>query len=251
MKKLKLITLFLTLCLSLCSCNSNDTNSGTQDTADVSDVSETEIETTEIETTETPEENSVWSLQEYVNEFDVSTGKKYLRGDAIGTFCNSVTTDSDLRAAILVDKGSTLTYDRRIDYNYDRVSIMLWEYGDNKVQNPYKEARFYNVRILINNVTPIDFLGCCYSNSDRVEVGDARKWDFSEDEWSFWWENDDLIFLNHFDGYRIIDLLEGTHNNNTLKIYIEDKERPTTNYLFEIDTTGFKELYDETFNSDN
>ena len=77
---------------------------------------------------------SVWQVQEYVDDFGDPTGKKYvIGGPFIGTFSNSATNNSDVKAFVLTDGGN--------------IQIRLYEYGEHLVNNPSSETAVYEVKV--------------------------------------------------------------------------------------------------------
>ena len=105
-----------------------------------------------------------------------------------------------------------------IRVNSDDCEIMLWEYGSSLVK-AYSTTD-YDITILLPNGTKKYFTGTMYKNG----------------------------FAICFDDYNgIISLLKST--NGTLKIYLKEDSDYGVNstYLFEVDTSGFKDLYNQTF----
>lgn len=106
---------------------------------------------------------SAWQIGEYVDEFELPTGKKYMFVDGYGTFSNSATTNSELYAVLQVDK--------------DNIGFMLFEYGDNLVKGIF-DYEDYNITILDEKGTKHYYTGTIYDdgtriyfdNSDRVKV---------------------------------------------------------------------------------
>ena len=97
--------------------------------------------------------------------------------------------------------------------------IMLWEYGSNLVK-AYSSTD-YNITILLPDGTKKYFTGTMYKNGQVI----------------------------NFDDYNgILTLLKST--NGSLKIYIKEDSDYGVNstYLFEVNTSGFKNLYNQTFN---
>ncbi len=97
--------------------------------------------------------------------------------------------------------------------------IMLWEHGSNLVK-AYSTTD-YNITILLPNGTKKYFTGTMYKNGK-------------------------VICFDDYNG--IISLLKST--NGIIKIYIQEDSDYGVNstYLFSVDTSGFKDLYNKTFN---
>ena len=105
-----------------------------------------------------------------------------------------------------------------IRVNSDDCEIMLWEYGSNLVK-AYSTTD-YDITILLPNGTKKYFTGTMYKNGIAI----------------------------CFDDYNsIISLLKST--NGTLKFYIKEDSDYGVNstYLFEVNTSGFKDLYNQAF----
>ena len=106
-----------------------------------------------------------------------------------------------------------------IRVNSDDCEIMLWEYGSNMVKA--YSATDYDITLLLPNGTKKYFTGTMYKNGIAI----------------------------CFDDYTgIISLLKNT--DGVIKIYIKEDSKYGVNstYLFEVNTSGFKELYNKTFN---
>lgn len=103
--------------------------------------------------------------------------------------------------------------------NSDDCEIMLWEYGSIMVKA--SSTTDYDITILLPNGTKKDFSGTMYKNGTVI----------------------------CFDNYsEIIALLKNT--DGILKFYIKEDSDYGVNstYLFEVNTSGFKTLYNQTFN---
>jgi len=103
--------------------------------------------------------------------------------------------------------------------NSDDCEIMLWEYGSSLVK-AYSTTD-YDITILLPNGTKKYFTGTMYKNGTVI----------------------------CFDNYsEIIALLKNT--DGILKFYIKEDSKHGVNstYLFEVNTSGFKNLYNQTFN---
>jgi len=117
------------------------------------------------------EDFGIWQMKYYVDEFNDRTDEWYITTEVQGTFSNSATTNSDLRAILLVN--STDNIINRIDDYYNRldgISIMLYEYNEHKVTNSYSEKRHYTINIKDSNGEKHSLEGIIYSGSDRIEL---------------------------------------------------------------------------------
>ena len=103
---------------------------------------------------------SSWEIGEYVDEFDMPTGKKYMGIESIGVFSNSATTDSTLKAFLQIDSNN--------------IGIMLWEYGRNIVKGIY-DSEDYSITILDENNTKHYFTGTIYKGGTRVYFKDSDR----------------------------------------------------------------------------
>lgn len=121
MKKIISVLLLIAMLITLCACN-NDTPSVSEDDTT---TQATDNSLSESETTQTPEEETQedWVIKNYVDEFNEPTYNKYVttKYTLTGTFSNTATNNSELKAKILVDS--------------TKISIMLYEYGKNQVKS--------------------------------------------------------------------------------------------------------------------
>ena len=222
---MKKILLAITLIFSLCTfaaCNGNKgTDSGEALETETTTVTTTATttETTTITTTETttettaePETDSPWELLFYVDEFKRQTDDPFIFGEFYGTFSNSATTNSNLSAAFSIER---YVYNDEI---YDTLRIYLYEYGSHLVKNPYSKSKHYDIQVLEENDNVIKTTEYMFSEGNYIYV--------SEDK----------------DQNQIINALK---NNNTL-IFRIDEEDSLDTYFFEVDCTGFKELFEST-----
>ena len=95
---------------------------------------------------------------------------------------------------------------------------MLWEYGSSMVKA--SSTTDYDITILLPNSTKKYFTGTMYKNGT-------------------------VIIFDDYQGF--FSLLKDT--SGVIKIYIKEDSKYGVNstYLFEADTSGFKELYNSTF----
>ena len=100
----------------------------------------------------------------------------------------------------------------------DNCQIMLWEYGSNLVK-AYSSTD-YKITILLPSGSKKYFYGTMYKNGQ-------------------------VIYFNDYS--EIVSLLKSTEG--VLKIYIQESSKYGVNstYLFEVNTSGFKALYNKTF----
>jgi len=107
-------------------------------------------------------ENTVWHVEEYVDEFNDPTGEKYVvAGPLEGTFSNSATSNSELEAYVFSDA---------LD-----VWIGLYEYGDRRVNNPFSNAEEYKIAVKVSldnwpNEEKFYFMGYIPSGSSKMYI---------------------------------------------------------------------------------
>lgn len=125
---MKNVIFFSLLALFLCSCNNNRKK-----------VLYEEISAVVVDTV-VSNQKCVWKTDFYVNEFDEPTEEKYIHTEVLGKFSNSVTTNSDLRVRILIDKKN--------------IKINLYEYATN---HPVKGRGFFNFKAKKDNGEIMEF----------------------------------------------------------------------------------------------
>lgn len=87
---------------------------------------------------ETPVDSSLWMVKYFVDEFQQPTDKAYISNSEWleGTFSNTATTNSYLRASLLIEE--------------DSFGIKLLEYGDNVVKGYQSSGQDYTVIALVD-----------------------------------------------------------------------------------------------------
>ena len=111
---------------------------------------------------ETAIDTGIWEKRAYVDDFGDPTDEYYYTAEVKGTFSNSATTNSDLIGKIIIDRS-----------NEDAsVAIMLYEYGEYQVKNPYSTGRQYEVKIKDTYGTVSTYEGYMYS--DRLFIYDSE-----------------------------------------------------------------------------
>lgn len=216
----KRIVLFLAslMCISLCACggaestDGNNENNGDNATTQVESNSEIQTTDTSTETeNNTEEEASLWETYYYVDDFNQPTEDGYICNSTyfIGTFSNSATTDSNLFVEVVVD-------------NVD-IAFFLYEYGNNQVKNSSSSYDdLYNITMRTADGTDLSFTGTMFCGDDRI-----------------------FIDSNYIP--QVISALSQEGNTMT-SFYIENAERPTTNYLFTVLSNNFAEQYEALMN---
>lgn len=101
---------------------------------------------------------SSWALQHYVDDFGDATEDAYLSRTVSGTFSNSATTNSELNVKFLVEKG--------------KVSIKLYEYGDNVVNGSQSYPDEYEIKVRNDQGETFEFKAENWS--DRLNLGSSH-----------------------------------------------------------------------------
>lgn len=151
-------------------------------------------------------DKSNWVIKHYVDEFKDPTSEMYLNYICSGTFSNTATTNSKLTTSIIIDSCG--------------VSIKLYEYGSNVVQNPYSHKVKYDI-------------------TTKDDFGNKSSLSGSMDS-----ETGDRIFLTSKDGENLISRLK-TAKSKEIRFHVVNSERPSTYYDFTVNTLGFSEAYDK------
>ncbi|MBQ6842484.1 MAG: hypothetical protein IJO80_04595, partial [Firmicutes bacterium] len=209
MKKAILIMMMLVMMLCLCACGGgnddaavNDDSISSSQTTDTTGQQEQNSDTagdtdSSADDGSEQQESSLWDIYYYVDDFNQPTEDGYICNSTyfIGTFCNSATTDSGLFVEVVVDE---------VD-----VAFFLYEYGSYLVKNSSSSyVDDYNITMRTADGTDHYLTGTLYCGGDRIYVDD----DYIDDV---------IAALNQ----------EG---NAMTYFYIENAERPTTNYLFTV-----------------
>ena len=151
-----------------------------------------------------------WFVGEYVDEFQMNTGIRYIYTLAYGTFSNSATTGSKLSVEVLADKK------RADDPTHIDFYLFLYEYGTNLVKQSYGD-KYYDITMRTSDGTKYSFSAAIVEGSDR------------------------LMLENDFEPLIVESLLSG----GTTSFYIVERERTTTNYLFTVESSNFASVLKE------
>lgn len=181
--------------------------------------SETKIDNIDTQSTETSsttsEEDGVSDVSEDVSETsDENSWKLKYYVDEFGDstyekYINYVGLGTFSNTATT---NSTLLFSILCDYS---LNLKLYEYGSNLVTNSYSHSIEYKILVKDDNGMKSEYEGKMSSESgDRIKI----------------WGS---------------ELIEKFKSNKTLKFHIVNNDRPTTTYDFTIDTSGFKEVYEE------
>lgn len=87
-------------------------------------------------------EYGIWEIFENVDEFDLPDGTYHIRNiePVEGKFSNSATTNSPLLAVMY--------FNRFANSKDEYIAIRLFEYGQNRVTNPYSKRKEYKITML-------------------------------------------------------------------------------------------------------
>ena len=156
--------------------------------------------------------DQVWTVLNYVDDFNRETDDQFLFGFFNGNFSNSATTNSPLAVSICAE--------RRIlnDTIEDSVRIILYEYESNVVSNYYSSGKRYKIQILEDNDNVISVDGYMGAKTERIRV---------------WDDQDQNCIIN------------ALKNNKKLTFRIDEDDGMDT-YMFDVDCTGFKDLFEST-----
>lgn len=216
-KKIFSLLASIAILLSLLACGDSTSNSKANRSANQN--KETDA-LTDIETPEEEKIKNTWEIRYYVDEFKQPTSNGYVTNKQIfqGTFSNTATTDSMLKASILADECN--------------ISIRLWEYGHMAVKSTHNKD--YDITILKPDGNKEKFEGLM--NGDRMYIGGYHLLPLAE------CANID-IELNL--SAATLDMLSILQNGGDVSFYIVESDRPSTTYLFTVDASGFAEEYDK------
>ncbi len=181
--------------------------------------SETKIDNIDTQSTETSsttsEEDSVSDVSDDVSES--SAGNSWKVKNYVDEF-NDPTDEKYISYVGVGTFSNTATTDSTLVLSvlYDgSLYVKLYEYGSSLVTNSYSHSVEYTVMVKDEDGQKSEYEGTMYSDSgDRVKI----------------WGS---------------ELIEKFKSNKTLKFHIVNNDRPTTTYDFTIDTSGFKEVYEE------
>lgn len=153
-------------------------------------------------------DNSAWKLDYYVDEFRLPTDEPYVTNAEPIIGIFSNSATTD--SELLVN----------ILVNEKGLAIMLDEYGSSRVKNSYSSQQQYNVTLLDDARQKTNLSGYMPSGVDRIL----------------------------FDEPAAQTILNALRDNASLSFYIEEADRPSTNYLFAVtNTSGFAEALTEMY----
>lgn len=105
-------------------------------------------------------DSEIWSARHYVDEFNLPTDKGYVTNNEffIGTFSNSATSDSLLKAELLLD---------------DNVAFQLYEYGSQIVKGYHSKGDIYAINVLSPSGNKYEMRGTLKKGSDRIFLSES------------------------------------------------------------------------------
>lgn len=210
-KRLIAMLLCIALLLSLAACGKKSSSKKSSSTKKSSSSSQTNSDSkkstsnTDAEPTETEAATtSNWEKAYYVDEFEQPTSEGYI-------------TNSELIVGTFSNSAttnSTLYVKFTVDKKY--VAIALAEYGSYVVKNSSsKYSDSYKIILQSANGTKYNLTGELYPGGDRIVIDTSYN----------------------------ATILSALKSGGEIKLYIEETEYSTSNYLFTVDTTGFAEAY--------
>lgn len=208
MKHYKYISLIMCSILALTSCgNVQPQTTSVLETTTTTTVPECEESSMdESSEDEKPDDNN-WRIDYFADQFgDYDYNNPYIRSKYIeGEFSNSATSGSLLYVQPIIT---------------DYFAFKLYEYGELPVTNSFKDKEYYSILF-------------------KFETGERSNWHSG--------------YFDSYSGDRLIlhgektndELREHLLNGETVKIFLEEIDRPVCQYLFTLNGEGFKEVYQE------
>lgn len=166
------------------------------------------------------EDASIWEVKEYVDEFNDPTGEKYIvAGPFEGTFSNSATTNSELKAYVFCDN--------------EKVWLRLFEYGDSQVNNPNSEIREYQIKTKVGldhfpSERIFAFKGSISGGSGDMYIYNQLYTDNYSGE----------LGASEISGVRYENLLDVLKRSTSIKFAITGIDFPLDKYNFSISNAG-------------
>ena len=145
-----------------------------------------------------------WSLGYYADKFNAPTDEWYIH--------NADNWEGTFNNSV----ASKAQLGAKIVVDAEHISLFLYEYGNQQVKNfssVYENE--YNIIIRKEDGTQENLTGTIFASGDRVFIGEAYT---------------DVV----------LDILMG---EGTVQFYLEEANRPGTNYLFAVDCSNFTEIY--------
>lgn len=159
-------------------------------------------------TATTSKDKGIWTINAYVDEFNLPTDNYYIANETAfdGTFSNSATSNSILKAFLFYSGVDEI----------DMLSIRMLEYGSYRVNNPYSKSREYTIVVMDSNGNKTNVEGLMFAGSYDVYVTDEQP------------------------------ILDALKEGGTVRLAITEKNDPLTKYIITIDdATGFDAAYRE------
>ncbi len=145
-----------------------------------------------------------WSMEYYVDQFKSPTDEWFIYNTDNWEGTFNNTVASDAKLGV------------RIIVDAEYVCLFLYEYGNQQLKNfSSLNENKYNIIIRKEDGTQENLTGTLYASGDRI---------FIDQEY-------------------ITVVLDALLGEGTVKFYLEDANRPGTNYLFAVDCSNFAEMY--------
>jgi len=158
-----------------------------------------------------PEEDAVWVIRYFVDQFNQPTEYRFISGETrfTGTFGNTAVNNARLSANMVICN--------------DYIAIVLFEYGNNRVMNASsRSSQSYNIIINVPpNNTRHTLSGSIRPNGDRIIIDGGA--------------------TGRSHNTSVISALRGTGD---IDFFIERADRTTTNYLFSVPASNFANIWD-------
>jgi hypothetical protein len=224
MKKLMALLMTAVMLVGMAGCsgedtattNNGDTTDGGNDKSattaigdnngEMTDGDETTITTVATEEGTPTQPSGVWEIKYYVDEFNLSTSQGY------------ITNKKDFKGTFSNSATTNSDLNARILVDEGGIDIMLYEYGRNAVKNSSTRNDVdYDITIRTKDDSRHEITAFMGTSGDRI---------FIDDE-----------YIN-----KVLDILK---SGEKIHFRIVQSDRPTTTYLFEVDTSNFAEMYKE------
>ena len=155
-------------------------------------------------------ESSIWTLNDYTDEFGMATGKQYLKTTVSGTFDNITGAEQTLKAELQVSS--------------DSVIIVLWEYGTSRLEAVWEDSSQYIITVLDQNNEKHRYYSYLRDGKPYLAVDNYGIDGFSESS---------------------ADLTNILKAPGTVKFHIVSSNDKDNTYSFSVKTDGFAGLYEQ------
>ena len=158
------------------------------------------------------DEYGIWNIDEFVDEFDMPTGKYFIVSDPLhGKFSNSATTNSDVTAFLFCEKFS--------DTQKPFINFKMYEYDNYLVKNAYSSAKIYDIIMMDGAGVKHNLTGVMLSHNSVLGIADDEE---------------------------IATVINAFKEGGTVRFAIVDSENSLNKYSFAIDEAdGFDKAYSD------